>query len=415
MDERDEDVRGALATLLEPEPPMRTTVVDDVRRGRALRARHHRRLTGGLTAAVVVAGAIVVAAPRIVAPTPVGDLDGVLFSPQPPPPTAGMDAESALWNSEVWRAEERLRVALASLDYGVDGSPSVEWQPTTGSTIEIPVTKDGARYDVDVWVAATAQTPDSGGRICTRAGIECAGSAVVPREGEQDGVGSYAVSYVRSPMNGEFIAAERVYADGATVQLALRSADDPDLSGFAADVDREDVIVRMLGMLGRPDLAQREVWSVATTYPDGWVPDGLSQVPPRVEGEIARAVLSDAAESHMGTPDASITYVVQAACVAAGAAGSDLRYEIRDDTVKSGVLSSGSVPCDGTVVQNTASALPAHRLSLALIGPAGAQGWGVLVPYPSLAEQQKAQRKAQAEQDRTTAQRSAEGAATPHP
>lgn len=208
MDGRDDDVRGVLATLLEAEPPMRSTVADDVHRGRALRARRHRRLAGSVAAVVVLGLGVGLGVPRILTGT----------TPHPVPPATAVSPQ-----------------------------PSVQGEP--------------------------------------------------------------------------------------------------------------------------------------------------SEVPAVVEGEVARAVLSDAIESHTGTPDAAITYVVQAACTAPGAGGSDLTYELRDDSAASKVLSSGSVPCDGTVVQNSASPLPTHRLSLTLVGPAAVEGWAVLVPYPSLAEQQEAQRK----------------------
>ena len=63
-DELDE-VRGALATLLDPEPPMRSSVADDVRRGRAQRYRRQRWVAGGVAAALVLGVAGLVGLPRL--------------------------------------------------------------------------------------------------------------------------------------------------------------------------------------------------------------------------------------------------------------------------------------------------------------------------------------------------------------
>jgi hypothetical protein len=68
MDDYDE-VGSALGTLLDPEPPMRSSVADDVRRGRALRVRRQRWLAGGVAAAVVLGVGAAVGVPRLLTGT----------------------------------------------------------------------------------------------------------------------------------------------------------------------------------------------------------------------------------------------------------------------------------------------------------------------------------------------------------
>ena len=95
----DDDVRGALATLLEPEPAMRSTVADDVRRGRALRMRRQRWLAGGVAAALVLGIAGLVGVPRMAGgplPTP-GAVTGL------PSAAAPSTAASAVQLIGYWR------------------------------------------------------------------------------------------------------------------------------------------------------------------------------------------------------------------------------------------------------------------------------------------------------------------------
>ncbi len=383
MDGRDQDVRGALATLLEAEPPMRMTVADDVRRGRALHARRQRRLAGGVTAVVIVGLGVGFGAPRL--------LDRVT-----PPDRAPVAGNSDELDAMVSRSERELRdmgmavtlVPPKVLDdrarWAFTFPPQADWAQDVPPTLSVVVYPDrtdalvrGCAPDQlcgkDVWVPDPARSTDYGQAI------------------RQQG-----------PSALELL---RTYNGGGMIQLVARTTNPEQLSIAYSPPLTGQQLEAVADAIGDPDVLATDVLEP--------VPDVAA--PAVVEGEVARAVLSDAIESHTGTPDAATTYVVRAACAARGTGHSDLRYAVRDESAGSEVLSSGSVPCDGAVVQNSASPLPAHRLSLTLVGPANAQGWAVLVPYPSLAEQQKGQRRAQAERDRDKAQRSAEEAAPQYP
>lgn len=371
------DVRDLLDRSATDAPPSDWVLDDVIRRARAARVRRHRLVAAGVAAALTVGVGAALVVPRT------GSTQ--LLPTDPAAPSASATV------TEVPEAVDAA-FARAAAELTGGGITVVSDPPTVtafGASVRWDVSENDVHSEVEVSLGADAATADGLGERCkslrrddvTRVSsdgrLECTLEQIGIADA-MDGFGfsmsEWSVREIRTAQ--EWYVYSRTYDGGGWVEIREGQKSDQRLVGSGR-------LSAMASAIGNPT---------------GWfqpvsVPVPSLEVPAVVDGEVARAVLSDSSESHNGKPDASVTYVVRAACVSTE--DSYLQYEIRDDSAngKWAVVTSGSVPCDGTVIQNSASPLPSHRVTIGLIGPADASGYAVLVPYPSLAEQQKQNRE----------------------
>lgn len=200
MDGRDKDVRGALATLLEPEPPMRTSVADDVRRGRALRARRRRWLAGGVAAAVVVGLGAGLGVPRLVGGT---DL-------QPAPAATGGVTDAV--QGAVERSEKALR------DLGFEPTLAAPAKQV-GDRIRWSFTFPSPEGYVPTRLTVVPLQGRVGSplAVCAAVSPDC---TAISHDGSDE-----ASSYVqRSGIDGGDVRLRRWYGDGGAVELTVAQA-----------------------------------------------------------------------------------------------------------------------------------------------------------------------------------------------
>ncbi len=388
------DVRELLDRSAADAPPSDWALDDVIRRARAARVRRHRLVAAGVSAALIIGVGAAVVGPRT------GGTEVLPTGPAAPATSAPA--------AEVPEAVDAafVRAAAVLTGRGITVTSDVPAITDYGASVRWDVSKNDAHSEVEVSLGADAARADGLGERCkslrrddvtttvwSDGRLECTLEQFGIADAK-DGFGYSMSEWSVREIHGaqEWYVHTRTYDGGGWVEV--REAQGPDQ--------------RLVGS------GRLEAMASAIGNPSGWfqavsVPIPSLEVPEVVDGEVARAVLSDSSVSRTGTPVTSVTYVVRAACMATDRSD-ELQYEVRDDSAngKFAVVTSGSVPCDGTLVQNTASPLPAHRLSIGLDGPAGASGYAVLVPYPALAEQQKQNREDEAKQQRDKTQQDAQ-------
>jgi hypothetical protein len=374
------DLREAFGVLVEAEPEC--SAIDPYAAVRAsrtrTRTRRQRWLAGGVAVVTVVGIGVALVGPRVGGATP--------------PASGGPAAADRVTSSASMRAAfEAFEASVADHGWGL-GTVLSSAEPTgfdDGVRHRFVLARDSTSFELDVTIRLGSTRSDGVAGACADIG----GGTCTFAAGATDPVVTAAPAHAD--------------VDERDIRLAYPSGTSVVLVAHRPFVRTSLVVSDQPVPVSAEDLA---AFAAAIGDPDAARATGL-EVPEAVVGEVARAVLSDPSALHTGKPDASVTYVVRAACAAADRSD-ELQYEVRDNSANGrwAVITSGSVPCDGTVVQNSASPLPAHRLSIALIGPAVASGYAVLVPYPSLAEQQKQDHEIEAKQQRDKTQHEAQDA-----